>query len=61
MVSWFTSPIFAAIAAAIIFMLCRLSALRRSNAFEKSFYILPVAILVTVFINLFFVLSKVRE
>jgi len=56
--SWFTSPIFAAIAAAIIFLLCRTLVLRRERSFEKTFYVLPVAILVTCFINVFFVLSK---
>lgn len=59
--SWFTSPIFAAIASAIIFFLCRVAVLRRENSFQKTFYVLPVAILVTAFINIFFVLSKVGQ
>jgi len=56
--SWFTSPIFAAIASSIIFFLCRTLVLRRQNSFEKTFWIMPFAILLTVFINVFFVLSK---
>ena len=59
-ISWFTSPVFAAIGAAIIFFLCRTLVLRRENSFQKSFYVLPAAILLTIFINVFFVLSKAR-
>jgi sodium-dependent phosphate transporter len=59
-ISWFTSPIFAAVGAAIIFWLCRTLVLRRENSFQKSFYVLPAAILLTLFINVFFVLSKAR-
>jgi sodium-dependent phosphate transporter len=57
-ISWFTSPVFAAVGAAVIFFLCRTLVLRRENSFQKSFYILPAAILLTIFINVFFVLSK---
>jgi len=57
-ISWFTSPVFAAVGSAIIFFLCRTLVLRRENSFTKSFYILPAAILLTVFINVFFVISK---
>jgi len=57
-ISWFTSPVFACIGAIIIFGLCRSLVLRRENSFQKSFYILPAAILLTLFINVFFVLSK---
>ena len=51
---------FAAVGAAVIFFLCRTLVLRRENSFQKSFYILPAAILLTIFINVFFVLSKAR-
>ena len=57
-ISWFTSPVFACVGAAIIFWLCRTLVLRRENSFQKSFYVLPAAIMLTLFINVFFVLSK---
>jgi len=57
-ISWFTSPVFACVGAVIIFWLCRTLVLRRENSFKKSFYVLPAAILLTLFINIFFVLSK---
>jgi phosphate/sulfate permease len=59
-ISWFTSPVFACVGAIIIFFLCRTLVLRRENSFQKSFYVLPAAILLTIFINVFFVLSKAR-
>ena len=33
--------------------------LRRDNAYERSFYVLPIAVVVTVWVNVYFILTKV--
>jgi sodium-dependent phosphate transporter len=54
----FTSPLFACIGAAAIFGLERFMVLRRPDSLRRSFALMPAALLLTLFINLFFVLSK---
>jgi len=56
--SWFFSPILTALASALIFTLCRALVLRRKAAFKLSFLLLPALVMLTVFINTFFVLVK---
>ncbi len=56
--SWFISPICAAILGALIFLLCRHLVLRHDNAVNRAFIALPILVAITVFINLFFVLYK---
>jgi phosphate/sulfate permease len=53
--SWFFSPVLTGIAAALIFFVLRTLVLRRKNAYNMSFWVLPPAVLVTTFINIFFV------
>jgi len=56
--SWFIAPISTAIVAAFVFFLTRFVVLRRANSTEWAFWSLPVLVLITVFISLFFVLYK---
>jgi phosphate/sulfate permease len=58
--SWFISPISSAILASIIFLLNRHLVLRRKNSTNIAFWVLPLLLLLTFFINLLFVLGKVR-
>jgi len=56
--SWFIAPISTAIVSAFVFFVTRLIILRRANSTEWAFWALPVLVLLTTFINLFFVLYK---
>ncbi|CAM9119066.1 unnamed protein product [Phaeothamnion confervicola] len=56
--SWVLCPIFAGAIAAIIFATCRAVILRASNGLRRSYYVLPFAVLVTAWLNVFFVLEK---
>lgn len=56
--SWFISPIASAIVSGIIFFLIRTLVLRRKNSTKVAIWTLPVFLLITVFINLFFILTK---
>lgn len=53
--SWFFSPILTGAAAATIFGIVRTVVLRRQNAYSLAFWVLPPAVFVTLFINIFFV------
>lgn len=54
--SWFFSPILTGAASALIFFLVRTCVMRRQNARNLVFWVLPVAVFITLFINVFFVL-----
>ncbi|EFJ51230.1 hypothetical protein VOLCADRAFT_79832 [Volvox carteri f. nagariensis] len=56
--SWFVSPLCAGISAAFLFFINRLIILRRQNSTTLAIYMYPVLVGITVFINLFFVISK---
>ncbi|WIA17922.1 hypothetical protein OEZ85_009416 [Tetradesmus obliquus] len=57
-ISWFLSPIAAALVCLIIFLLIRTLVLRRPNSTKVAFWVLPVLIIVTIWVNLFFILTK---
>jgi phosphate/sulfate permease len=57
-VSWFFSPILTASSAALIMFLLRTLVLRRKKAYILSFWVLPPAVLLTVFICVFFVFTR---
>lgn len=57
--SWFVSPILSGLTAALIFFVVRTLVLRRRNAYTLSFWTLPPFVLITTFINLYFVFTKV--
>ncbi len=58
--SWFFSPIMAGVISSIIFLLNRTCILRRANPTIKAILSLPILLFFTFFINLMFVLAKVR-
>jgi hypothetical protein len=55
-VSWFLSPLLAAIICIFFFVTIRTFVLRRQNAVKLTFYILPLLLFITLFINLLFIL-----
>jgi len=56
--AWFVAPILTGLASAIIFGAVRFLVLRRKNAYQLSFWCLPPMVLLTVFINIYFVFTK---
>jgi solute carrier family 20 (sodium-dependent phosphate transporter) len=58
--SWFVAPVLTASASAGIFAICRQFILRRSNGVARSYYVLPLAVFITTWVNIYFVLTKVR-
>jgi phosphate/sulfate permease len=59
--SWFLSPVLTALVAVTIFLACRTLVLRRKHGVAVSFYILPLAVFLTCFINVYFILTKVSD
>jgi phosphate/sulfate permease len=59
-ISWFLSPLLAALITLVLFLAVRTLVLRRANSTKIAFYVLPVLILLTFFINLFFILVSAR-
>ena len=57
-ISWFLSPLAAALIALIIFVAVRTVVLRRPNSTSMAFYVLPLLILITIWVNLFFILVR---
>jgi sodium-dependent phosphate transporter len=58
-VSWFLSPLLAALITLVLFLLIRTFVLRRDNSTKVAFWVLPVLMVLTFFINLFFILVGV--
>lgn len=55
-ISWFLSPLLAALVTLILFLIIRTAVLRRANSTKIAFWVLPLLLLLTFFINLFFIL-----
>ncbi|WIA09366.1 hypothetical protein OEZ85_008772 [Tetradesmus obliquus] len=60
-ISWFMSPLLAALITFVLFLAVRTLVLRRANSTKIAFYVLPLLILLTFFINLFFILPQTME
>lgn len=56
--SWFVSPILTGTASAILYTSTRALVLRRPNSYQLSYYVLPPMVLLTTWINIYFVLTK---
>lgn len=56
--SWFISPILTGLAAAFIFGMIRTIVLRRTNSYQISFYTIPFIVMLTTWINIYFVFTK---
>ncbi|GLC54682.1 hypothetical protein PLESTB_000895000 [Pleodorina starrii] len=54
--AWFTSPLMSGLASVVLFVIVRSAILRRARSLDLAIWCLPVLVLFTVFINLFFVL-----
>lgn len=57
-VSWFLSPLLAALITLIIFIIIRTLVLRHQNSTKIAYWVLPILVFLTIFINLFFILTK---
>lgn len=57
-ISWFLSPLLAALVTLVLFLIIRTAVLRRVNSTKIAFWVLPLLLLFTFFINLFFILTK---
>ncbi|KAG6552745.1 hypothetical protein Mapa_005693 [Marchantia paleacea] len=56
--SWFFAPILTGCTSAFLFYVVRTLVLRRENAYTLAFWTLPPFVLITTFINIYFVLTK---
>jgi solute carrier family 20 (sodium-dependent phosphate transporter) len=59
--SWFVAPILTAIGSMLIFGIIRFLVLRRENGLKLSYYVLPPAVFLTAWINMYFVFTKVSN
>lgn len=59
--SWFVSPVLTGLAACILFLAVRFLVLRRKDAYDLSFWVLPPFVPLTTWINIFFVFTKVND
>lgn len=57
-ISWITSPLFAAILAGMLYFFVRTGIMRRTNSTKLAYWFLPVIVLITIYINVFFVCVK---
>ena len=57
--AWFIAPLLTGLASALFFTIIRTVILRRKQALQLSFWLLPVAVLATSWVNIYFVLTKV--
>lgn len=56
--SWFIAPVLTGLVSALIFFVVRTLVLRRRNAYRLAFWALPPFVLITTWINIFFVFTK---
>lgn len=57
-VSWFLSPLLAALITLILFLVIRTVVLRRPNSTKIAYWVLPILVFITIWVNLFFILTK---
>lgn len=57
-IAWFFSPIFGAIASFTIFVTIRTLVLRSDQPVKRSYFVLPIMIFLTIWINVYFVFTK---
>ena len=56
---WFIAPVLSAAASAFFFVVLRSLVLRRRNAYQLSFWVLPPLVFIVTWINMYFVFTKV--
>ena len=59
--AWFIAPLLTGLASALFFTIIRTVILRRKQALQLSFWLLPIAVLATSWVNVYFVLTKVTS
>ncbi len=59
--AWFVSPVLTATASVLLMLILRTLVLRRENSYSKSFWVLPPFVVLTTWINIYFVFTKVRQ
>ena len=57
-ISWILSPLAAALICFIMFLIVRTAVLRRANSTKLAYFLLPIFLLVTVWVNVFFIITK---
>lgn len=57
-ITWFFAPIVTGVSSASIFLITRTLILRAENSYNKSFYLLPIFMFGTTWINIYFVFTK---
>jgi sodium-dependent phosphate transporter len=58
--SWFISPLMAGIMSYLLYWVLRVAVLRGEGSYKKAIFCLPVLLFITLFVNMFFILYKVR-
>ena len=56
--AWFFAPMTTACGSALLFLLVRTLVLRSANSYERSFWLLPIFVFLTMFICIYFVFTK---
>ncbi|KAG2440881.1 hypothetical protein HXX76_003735 [Chlamydomonas incerta] len=56
--AWFVSPVLTGLCSCLIFLLVRTLVLRRQNSYVLSFWVLPVMVMLTSWVNIYFVFTK---
>lgn len=56
--SWFFSPVLTGIASSILFLISRTLVLRHANAYKRAFFVIPPLAFLTLWVNVYFVLTK---
>jgi len=58
--SWFISPVMAGLMSYVLYTILRMLVLRGESSYKKAIFCLPILLFVTLFVNMFFILYKVR-
>ncbi|KXZ51046.1 hypothetical protein GPECTOR_14g33 [Gonium pectorale] len=56
--AWFVSPVLTGLASVIIFLIVRTLVLRRANSYMLSFWVLPFMVMLTTWINIYFIFTR---
>jgi hypothetical protein len=57
-VAWFFAPIATGVCSSSVFMITRSLVLRSEHSYERSFFVLPLYVVITLWINIYFVFTK---
>jgi sodium-dependent phosphate transporter len=57
-VAWFFAPIATGVCSSSVFLITRSLVLRSEHSYERSFFVLPLYVVITLWINIYFVFTK---